>query len=152
MANSEFRPDWASAPGDTIADILRERNLSEVEFAAGIGRPLEEAKNLLHGRANITIAIARRLEGMLGASVEFWMSRDFQYQQDIARIDKIEKKWLSELPLDDMVRLGWLPKPRPSDEVASCLRFFDVPTVAAWKEAYADIKQMVAFRTSAAFR
>lgn len=151
MANSEFHPDWASAPGETIADILRERNLSEVEFARGIGRPLEEAKRLLQGQASITIAIARQLEAMLGASVEFWMSRDFQYQQDIARLQKVEKKWLSELPLREMIKFGWLPKPHPSEQVAACLRFFDVPTVGAWNERYAELHRMVTFRSSAAF-
>jgi HTH-type transcriptional regulator/antitoxin HigA len=151
MASNEFRPDWASPPGDTIADILRERQLSELEFASEIGRTIEEAKNLLQGRASITIAIARELEGVLGASVEVWMSRDFQYQQDIARLQKAEQKWLSELPLRDMVKFGWIQQPRASDEVAACLRFFNVPTVTAWKEIYADLKPMVAFRTSAAF-
>jgi HTH-type transcriptional regulator/antitoxin HigA len=32
-----FCPDWASTPGDTIADILRERGLSEAEFAQRTG-------------------------------------------------------------------------------------------------------------------
>lgn len=151
MANNEFRPDWASAPGETIADILRERNLSDVEFAAGIGRTLEEAKNLLQGRTNITIAIARQLEALLGSSVEFWMARDYQYREDIARLDKVDKKWLSELPLEEMIKFGWLPKSDPSDQVAACLRFFDVPSVAAWNERYSQLTQMVAFRTSVAF-
>jgi len=30
----EFKPDWVSAPGDTIADILEERGLTVEEFAA----------------------------------------------------------------------------------------------------------------------
>src|SRR5205085_3628026 len=32
--------------------------------------------------------------------------------------------------------------------VAACLRFFDMPTVGAWREAYADLQRMVVFRTS----
>jgi HTH-type transcriptional regulator / antitoxin HigA len=151
MANNDFRPDWASPPGDTISDILGERRLSEVEFASQIGRSLQETKSLLQGRASITIAIARELETVLGASVEFWMSRDFQYQQDIARLQKADEKWLSALPLDDMIKFGWLPQPEPSDEMASCLRFFDVPSVAAWKDAYANVFQLATLRTSAAF-
>ncbi len=135
MPNNEFRPDWASAPGDTIADILRERKLSEIEFATEMGRTLEEAKNLLQGQASITIGLARRLESFLGASVEFWMSREFQYRQDMARLQRTDEKWLSELPIGDMVKFGWLSKPEPSDEVESCLRFFNVPTVSAWRGA-----------------
>jgi plasmid maintenance system antidote protein VapI/Zn-dependent peptidase ImmA (M78 family) len=152
-STQEFCPDWASAPGDTIADILRERDLSESEFAQRIGHTPENVQALLQGRATITLAIARRLEQVLGASVEFWMSRDFQYRQDIARLQAThEKKWLTELPVGDMIKFGWLrPVPHPSDEVTACLRFFNVPSVETWRETYASLQQMVAFRTSPTF-
>lgn len=149
MSNEEFCPDWASAPGDTIADILQERSLSESEFARRIGYTLEEAKDLLQGRATITIAIARRLERVLGASVEFWMSRDFQYRQNITRLHVSHEKWLAELPIGDMIKFGWLtPVPHPSEEMDACLRFFDMPSVGAWREAYGSLQQMAVFRTS----
>src|SRR5262245_58817382 len=122
MQNKEFCPDWASAPGDTIIDILQERQLSEAEFARRIGQALEDVKDLLQGRATITIAIARQLERVLGASVEFWMARDFQYRQDIARLDAVHEEWLAGLPVGDMIKFGWLtPVPHPSDEVTACL-------------------------------
>jgi Zn-dependent peptidase ImmA (M78 family) len=112
----------------------------------------EQATDLLQGRATITIGIARRLERVLGASVEFWMSRDFQYRQDSARLHAPDRQWLSELPLGDMIKFGWVkPVPRPSDEMSACLRFFDVPNVAAWHKVYANLREMVAFRTSPSF-
>lgn len=148
----EFRPDWASAPGDTIADILAERDLSLADFAQRIGQTPEHATDLLQGRATITIRIARLLEQVLGASVEFWMSRDFQYREDIARLHVADQEWLTELPIGDMIRFGWLrPVPHPSEEVAACLRFFSVPSISAWREAYANLLDMVAFRTSRSF-
>jgi plasmid maintenance system antidote protein VapI len=151
-STQEFRPDWASAPGDTIADILGERGLSVVEFAQHMGQTLDHARDLLQGRATITLGIARRLEQVLGASVEFWMSRDFQYRQDIARIHEADEEWLAELPIGDMIKFGWLrPAPHPAEEVAACLRFFDVASIPAWREAYGGIQKMVAFRTSPSF-
>ena len=150
-STQEFRPDWISAPGDTITDILRERDLSELEFAERLGQTTEEARDLLQGRATITIGIARQLEKALGASVEFWMSRDFQYRQDVDRLEA-EREWLTELPVGDMIRFGWVsPVPHPSEEVAACLRFFDVSSVRAWREAHEELQQMVAFRTSPSF-
>ena len=153
MASSqEFRPDWASAPGETITDILAERDLSVAEFAHHMGRAPEAVNDLLQGRATITIAVARRLERVLGASVEFWMSRDFQYREDVARLHKVDREWLSELPIGDMIKFGWLtPVPHPSDELAACLRFFNVPSVRTWCEAYAGVQGMAAFRTSPSF-
>ena len=57
----DFRPDWVSAPGDTIADILEERNLSPAEFAQRMGYTPERANELLHGRAIISIETARQV-------------------------------------------------------------------------------------------
>jgi len=85
MSKQEFLPDWASAPGDTVSDILQERNLTESEFAQLIGYTLQFTMDLLQGRAAVTLAVARRLTQFLGGSVEFWMSRDFQFRQDSAR-------------------------------------------------------------------
>lgn len=152
MTKTEFLPDWVSAPGDTIADILQERKLAEAEFAQQIRQTPENVKNLLQGRAAITIAVARQLEKVLGASVEFWMSRDFQYRQDIARLHVVDENWLAELPIGDMIKFGWLkPVPHPADEVTACLRFFNVPSVRAWNDAYASLHQMAVFRTSPSF-
>lgn len=148
-SSREFRPDWASAPGDTIADILEERELSVAQFAQRIGHSLEGVTELLQGRATITLALARQLEQVLGASIEFWMSRDFQFRQDTARLQAAEEDWIAELPIGDMIKFGWLtPAPHPSDEVAACLRFFDVPSLREWREAYAALQEAVAFRTS----
>ncbi|MCP3962155.1 MAG: ImmA/IrrE family metallo-endopeptidase [bacterium] len=153
MTNSqEFRPDWVSAPGDTIADILKERELSVAEFAQRIGHTTQDTTDLLQGRATITIGVARRLERALGASVEFWMSRDYQYRQDIGGLYADEKEWLAEFPIGDMIKFGWIdPVPRPSEEADACLRFFDVPSIAAWRKAYAGIEKTLAFRTSPSF-
>ena len=147
-----FHPDWASAPGDTITDILSERGISVAELAHLMGRTLVDTRHLLEGRAAITIAIARRLEQVLGASVEFWMSRDYQYRQDISRLHVADEDWLLELPLGDMIKFGWLTSaPHPSDEVAACLRFFNLPSVPAWRKVYAGLQQMASFRASPSF-
>jgi plasmid maintenance system antidote protein VapI len=148
----EFRPNWASAPGDTIADVLGERGWSIDEFAKRIGQPLEHADDLLRGRAAITIRIARQLERVLGGSVEFWMARDGQFREDIAMLQTADREWLRELPLRDMIRFGWLqPIPHPSEEVQACLRFFAVPAVAIWRQLYEPLQTQAAFRTSPTF-
>ena len=147
-----FRPGWASAPGETILDILTERNLSVVGFAELIGYGGEEVNDLIEGRSTITITVARRLTELLGASVEFWMSRDFQYREKAGRLYGREEEWLRELPLGDMIKFGWLtPTPSPSEELAVCLRFFDVSSVEEWVDVYKSLQELVAFRTSPSF-
>ena len=150
MPNTQaFRPNWASAPGDTIVDVLKQRDLSVIEFAQRMGQTPEDAVELIQGRTAITIAVARQLERVLGGSVEFWMSRDFQYREDAARLDD---EWLEGLPLGDMVSFGWLKPARDrADQVATVLQFFNVPSTRLLRESYADLQEMVAFRTSPAF-
>ena len=148
----EFQPNWTSAPGDTILDILEERGLSQNDFALNMGQTLESARDLLNGRAAITIAVARRLASALGASVEFWMSRDYQYRQDIRRLNKTHEDWLAQLPIGDMIKFGWLtPVPHPSEELDACLRFFGVSSVPAWNEKYSTWREQAVFRTSPSF-
>ncbi len=148
----EFRPNWASAPGDTIADVLEEKCISVAVFSKLIGYSVNETKDLLAGRIPITLALARKLQSELGSSAEFWMSRDFRYRSAVARLNDAESRdWLTELPVGDMVRFKWMPPVSPSQELAACLRFFGVPDVAAWRQKYVSLQLSVAFRASASF-
>ncbi len=150
----DFKPDWVSAPGETIADILERRNLSLEEFAKRMGSTTMDAEDLLHGRAMITIEMARKLENVLGATAAFWMIRESQYREDITRRGQgaLDIEWLKELPLKEMINFGWLrPIPRAQDRLAACLRFFDVPSVRAWRDLYHNILELAAFRSSPSF-
>lgn len=147
-----FRPNWASAPGDTIADILDEKQMSLAAFSQRIGCSIDETRDLLAGRVAMSLGLARRLHAELGASVEFWMSRDFHYRDSVARLNSAEtKEWLAELPIGDMVRFGWIRPVEASAEAAACLQFFDVPDIAAWHARYAPLQERVAFRSSPSF-
>ena len=147
-----FYPNWASAPGDTIRDVLYERNIPIAEFAESVGCDIENVLGLLQGRVPITLSMARRLSHVLGASVEFWMSRDFHFRQDAIRIHGGGQEWLRELPLGDMTSFGWLsPAPRPKEELSACLEYFGVTDIPEWHSIYRTIQGMAVFRTSPSF-
>ncbi len=148
----EFRPDWASPPGDTIIDALRERRISESDFCVRIGLRDDELRPLLEGRTTISISIARELKRVLGGSVEFWVCRDIQYRQDAARNLTADKELIRQFPIGDMIRFGWIsPPPRPDEEINACCRFFNVAGKAGLAATFARVQQMVAFRTSPSF-
>lgn len=155
--NDTFLPNWVSPPGETISDILEEMNLSLVEFADQIGYSLNQAKDLLQGKAPLTNELAAQLEYTLGASTEFWLNRETQYRTNISRLcselsSPNAENWLKELPLKDMFSFGWLnPVNNTKAKVAECLRFFGVPNVAAWRETYHNVLETAAFRTSTSF-
>jgi len=150
--NDDFRPNWASPPGDTIADILHEKKLSVTEFASRINQPVQVVNDLLQGRATITIRLSRALSGVLGGTPAFWVTRDSQYRGDSEPDDASVKGWLKQLPIGDMIRYGWLkPAPRAYEELEALLSFFDVPSVSAWEHIYGRYAELAAFRTSPTF-
>ena len=152
-----FMPNWASPPGDTITDILEERNLSISDFAGRIGCSLDRTRALLGGQTPVTRELAQRLESTLGAPADFWVNRESQYRSNLARLERdatnpLNEEWLKELPVKDMAAFGWIkPAARAAEKVAECLNFFDVPTIEAWRETYHGILETTAFRTSPTF-
>ncbi len=152
MPETAFQPNWVSPPGETIADVLRERKLSVSAFSQRIGQTQEQTTELLLGRLKITIGLARRLSEVLGGSVEFWMARDFRYQQQVAKPGLVDNAWLRELPVADMVRFGWIKQESESPrQISECLKFFGVPNIASWHRAFATLERKFAFRTSPSF-
>lgn len=154
---NDFQPNWSSAPGETIADILEQREMPLGDFAGRMGCSVKRAEELLAGRVLITPQIAERLSQVLGATREFWLKRESQFRADQNRLKSrseapSSKAWLDQLPLSDMKKQGWIePSPRSGGDVQACLEFFDVPSVQAWHQEYKRILKMAAFRTSSAF-
>lgn len=148
MDNSTgFNPNWASMPGETIADILSEKNLSLTDFSKMMNSNLNEVKGLLHGFISIDVAIAKKLHGSLGGSVEFWLRREQFYRQNVEKLREIEgTKWLQELPLKGMRKYNWIPK--EGNTLDQCLRYFSVPDVWTWRKKYSDVTALASFRKS----
>ena len=88
---AEFKPDWVSPPGDTISDILEERGISKGEFCRLCNFSLTFTNFLLAGNVLIDAEIAQTLARVLGASKEFWLSREDTFRIDSERLGK--KVW-----------------------------------------------------------
>ena len=81
-----FQPEWPlPPPGDTILDILKEKNWTQSEFADRAGYTRKHVRQLIRGKAAITEDTALRLEQVLGSSAEFWLSREAKYREAICR-------------------------------------------------------------------
>lgn len=152
---SDFQPNWSSAPGETIADLLEEQKVSVSQFARAIGRTVEQAQDLLNGCLPVTSTLAKMLEAVIGGSKNFWARRESDYRVDLARLEQeAERKsaadWLDELPRNEMANFRWIDS-SARNQTNELLRFFDVPDVASWREKYRKIREMAAFRTSSSF-
>lgn len=157
-AKERFHPNWASPPGNTIADVLEAEDISREEFARSVGLTQKQTKELLCGEITIDENLAERLHQSIGPSVVFWTVRETKYRENIDRIQNPlasmdDAAWLRSLPVTDMVRFGWIePVANFSDKIAACLQFFDVPDVDAWCKKYGASFQCAAYRTSPTFK
>jgi len=148
----KFEPDWISPPGDTIADALEELGMTQVDFAHRTGFTKKHINGLVKGHVEITAPAAIKLESVLGEPAAFWLRRDAQYREALARREALEEAesqvvWLKELPVAWLVKQGWIAKVRDkAAQVTECLRFFGVASVDAWREVCE--KRVVAFRAS----
>ncbi len=150
----DFQPDWMSAPGATLAQLLEDKKISIERLAKLINVSQDHARRLLTGRAVITREIAERLAKQIGGTAQFWAAREEQFRQDVARLqakgrESAARLWLNELPVIDMLKHGWLKAGGSvEDRVKAMLKFFDVPNVDVWRRKYGPILSVVNFRTS----
>jgi HTH-type transcriptional regulator / antitoxin HigA len=102
-----FRPDWVSPPGETIIDLIEEREWSQAELAQRLGYTPKHLNQLIKGKAALTEDAALRLERVLGSTANFWLNREAKYREHLARIEAQERyqnwiDWLDKLPLSDL--------------------------------------------------
>lgn len=155
---AEFRPNWVSPPGDTIADLLEEQGWSQTNFAERAGYTTKHVNLLIAGKAPITEDTAFRLERVLGSSAQFWLSREAQYREALGRETERETlagdvDWLNEIPLAHMIKYKWIAKKQDkAAQVAECLQFFGVASLDAWRKTYGvAVESFAAYRSSTAF-
>lgn len=77
----DFNPDWASAPGDTILDMLEERGLKRDFLQDALGLPSAKVDDLISGKLEMDFDLAIALATKLGGSAGFWMRRDIAYRK-----------------------------------------------------------------------
>ncbi len=143
-----FAPRWASPPSHTIRTALHERGISVETFVARLGMDKARAASILDSTQPLTLESARALSQVLGGSVAFWMTRDGEYWDDLARLEA--DQWAQELPISQMASFGWLTQPRDwRERIAVALRFFQVPDLDTWKKTHLTLLEHARFRRSA---
>jgi addiction module HigA family antidote len=145
-------PDWGSPPGDSIIDILEEKGWTQAELAERTEFTRKHIKQLVKGKAPINEETSLKLERVLGNSAGFWLNREAQYKEILARQSELNDLkpftgWLNELPITEMVRFGWIKKyGEKVRQAAECLRYFGVASKKAWEEKYENV--FLAYRAS----
>ena len=152
-----FTPNWVSPPGDTITEILREKKISITDFANRTGLTERQAKNLLSGGKKVTPQIAEQLQNSVGSTSNFWLKRESLFRERLSvlqsrRTSSNDSELLKELPINELVRLGWIEKKLTIEQqVKVCLSFFGVSDIESWRNRYVEKLNEAAFRTSPTF-
>ena len=152
-----FNPDWISPPGDTISDLLEEKELSQLDLAKRSGLSEKHVSRLINGKASISVDTALCLERVIGGSVNFWLSREAQYRARLVEDSIYEDfknwvPWLDQFPVKDLMSLGIIEKRRliPSNKpkiVGEVLKFLGVASPDMWQSRQKSLLS-VAFRRS----
>ncbi len=82
----DFQPDWTTPPGSTIYDLMLERGWNQTELAERLGYSTKHLSQLINGKITLTDNVALRLERVLGSSSEFWLNREANYRDRLARL------------------------------------------------------------------
>jgi len=141
-----FTPDWVSAPGDTILDLMEERDWNQVELANRLGFSTKHLNQLIKGKVTLTYETAQKLERVLGSTVSFWMNRESKYRQHVARLEaeqdyKSWTDWLEDVPVNELKKIGVIENIRSVQSnkpklVEDLLSFFGVASPDEWRSYY----------------
>jgi HTH-type transcriptional regulator/antitoxin HigA len=155
MTEETFRPNWASAPGETIQAIIDARGFSRSYLRTSLAMHEYELNSLLIGKLQISSELAKRLADVLGSTPRFWLQRDRQYHASLESLELAAPellRWARSFPLNDMVKAGWLNKPSSREAASELLEYFGVSNLTEWRESYQARLQRTKFRTSESFK
>ena len=122
----------ATPPGATIKEQLRERNLTQKEFAVRMDMSEKHICNLIKGDVILTPDVAIRLEIVLGIPAKFWNNLEAIYREKKLKADAENQmdtdiEIVKQLAYNEMAKVEWVPKTRNMyEKVVNLRRYFEV--------------------------
>jgi HTH-type transcriptional regulator / antitoxin HigA len=146
----KFEPDYAVAPGETLKDVLDDREISQAELAARTGLTTKTISQIINGAAPLSYDTAEKLELALGVPARFWNARESMFREATLKLAEQERldadlKWVECIPVRVLEERRHIkPGLEKGALVREVLKFFKVSSIEAWDEVY--IKPAVQFR------
>ena len=109
-----WTPDWATHPGEHLAEYLEARGWSQAEFARLADLTPKLVSEIINGKNPVTPDTAIKLERVLGLKDYIWLGlqRDWdlrQARQKALTVAPEQKSWLSRFPVKELRNYGLLP-------------------------------------------
>lgn len=119
----------AIPPGETIKEFIDELGMTQKEFAVRMGISEKHLTQILKGAVELTRDTAEKLEVILGIETNFWMNLENSYREALERLKEPkvqsgEEAITKEVPYSELVKGGWVPATRKTNEKIVNLRSF----------------------------
>ncbi|KQT51136.1 DNA-binding protein [Aureimonas sp. Leaf454] len=121
-----WQPNWATHPGEHLAEYLDERALSQAEFARLAGMTPKLVSTIVAGTNPVTPETAVKLQRVLGLKADIWLS--LQAAWDLHEVRRREgeraahaRDWLRRFPLAELRKLGRLPNTKDESALLGCV-------------------------------
>ena len=111
---NEWTPDWATHPGEHLAEYLEARGWSQADFARLADLTPKLVSEIINGKNPVTPETSIKLERVLGMKDYIWLGlqRDWdlhQARQKAMEIAPEQKSWLARFPIKEMKAQRLLP-------------------------------------------
>lgn len=77
----------ATPPGATIKEHLKDKGMSQKEFAARMDLSEKHISKLINGEVQLTPEVAVRLEVVLGVPAKFWNNLEAVYREKLIKVE-----------------------------------------------------------------
>jgi addiction module HigA family antidote len=76
----QFNPDYATAPGEILAETLEARGIAKADFAQRCGLSPKVMGLILTGKAHVQPEMAAQFERVLGVAASVWINLETAYR------------------------------------------------------------------------
>lgn len=91
--------DFIIHPGETIAEFLEEKRMSQKELAIRCGVSEKHVSTVISGQKNISASFAKKLEYALEIDAIFWMNLQTNYDKEILEFEELNNITEEELQI-----------------------------------------------------
>ena len=130
-------------PGETIADVLEDRGITQIELSSRTGVSPAYVSNVIAGKKGISANFAMGLEYALGVPKSFWLNLQANYESELLEINEEQtitnEERRAREDLKDIVKYlrqrGMMPiGEKKDDSILSLRKVLQISNIANLKE------------------
>ena len=126
----ELKAHKVFGPGYFIQRQMDVRGWTQKDLADVLGLSVKEVNHLLQNKQSITFETAQLLENAFGVSAQTWLNHELRYRESKqksekkARLVRIKSPIYEYMPVNEMMKKGWLTKTKKAEELEMQVKRF----------------------------